>query len=574
MQRIGGHLRRRTHGRPAILPVEGATTGRLVVGRYELHVGYDTGTVLMPAQGADRTEARRLAAAWHEHTPQPTSAVDAIGQAVASAEEVTGVAERMVTLAQTITAGRLDPAVLDEGVDEALDLLRRLDRSGRVEEALRLAKHLQAVLTLARRWGDLFESLGIAGRAAQALGDSSAEAFVKHELGSLALSANDRTQGARLLRESLCAREGVADDLGTATTRHNLGQVRNARRPPRPMARIVWPVVAAGLGGFVFGIALDPPRDAPDDRLHSLFRVLPVVEFKHIKQPTPPQRPRDDTTPGRGGDRDVGSKAGESFKVLLERPQPPNEPDPATDSPLSAVEAPEISGTAQVGRVLTAFPGVWTGGDPISYRYRWLRCDANGARCRGIAGATGPAHSLADTDAGRAIRVRVRAFAPNRRPGMAKSSATDGVASPPRNVGAPTITGTNFVGRTLSASRGEWAGTDPLMFAFRWLRCDVSGADCVPIGGATERTYRLHEADAEHVIRVEVSAANAVDGPRTALSDPTDAIDSCEVVAAGVDGETRLRLTLPRRVRATGCTHVRAIVGSTQVDVPLGTPPR
>jgi hypothetical protein len=560
------------HRRPSILPVAGAATGTLAVGHYMLHVGYDTGTVLMPARSVETAEAGRLASAWHEHTPQPASAVDAIGQAVASAQEVTGVAERMVTLAQMIAAGRLDPAVLDDGVDEALDLLRRLDRSGRVEEALRLAKHLQAVLSLARRWGDLLESLGIAGRAAQALGDSSAEAFVKHQLGSLALSANDPNQGARLLRESLREREGVADDLGAATTRHNLGQARNARRPPWPMARIMWPVVVAGLGGFVFGIALDPPRDAPDDRLHSLFRVLPVVEFKPIKQTTPPRRPHEHTMPGRG--RDVGSKVAESFKVIIQTPQPPDEPDPGTDSPLSAIEEPEITGTAYVGRVVRAFPGVWTGGDPISYRYRWLRCDATAKRCRGIAGATGPTRLLAANDAGRTIRVRVRAFAPNRRPGVARSNATDGVASPPRNVSAPTVKGTSFVGYTLSASRGEWAGTDPFTFDFQWLRCDISGADCVSIVGATEPTYRLIAADAERAIRVAVSAANAVDGPRTARSDPTDAIASCDEVAAGVDDETRLRLALPQRLRLTGCTLVRAIAGSTQIEVPLGTPPR
>ena len=50
--------------------------------------------------------------------------------------------------------------------------------------------------------------------------------------------------------------------------------------------------------------------------------------------------------------------------------------------------APTISGVAQVGQTLTASSGAWSGTAPISYSYQWLRCDATGANCTDIAGAT------------------------------------------------------------------------------------------------------------------------------------------------------------------------------------------
>ena len=40
---------------------------------------------------------------------------------------------------------------------------------------------------------------------------------------------------------------------------------------------------------------------------------------------------------------------------------------------------PTISGKAQVGELLKADRGTWTGTAPITYTYAWRICDANGA---------------------------------------------------------------------------------------------------------------------------------------------------------------------------------------------------
>ena len=71
-------------------------------------------------------------------------------------------------------------------------------------------------------------------------------------------------------------------------------------------------------------------------------------------------------------------------------------------SPRRAVTRPKITGTAKVGKKLTASRGTWslTG---LSYSYRWLRDGKE------ITGATKSTYVLTKSDAGKKISVRVTA---------------------------------------------------------------------------------------------------------------------------------------------------------------------
>lgn len=70
--------------------------------------------------------------------------------------------------------------------------------------------------------------------------------------------------------------------------------------------------------------------------------------------------------------------------------------------------APTLSGQAGVSGSLTADPGQWDGA-PTGFDHHWLRCDADGAACQPVAGATGATYPLTDADAYHRMRVEVTA---------------------------------------------------------------------------------------------------------------------------------------------------------------------
>lgn len=73
-------------------------------------------------------------------------------------------------------------------------------------------------------------------------------------------------------------------------------------------------------------------------------------------------------------------------------------------------EKPAISDTTpEVGQTLTTTNGTWTGDDPKDYTYQWLRCDANGANCVAIGGATAQSYAVQAADQGNRLRVNVTA---------------------------------------------------------------------------------------------------------------------------------------------------------------------
>jgi hypothetical protein len=181
---------------------------------------------------------------------------------------------------------------------------------------------------------------------------------------------------------------------------------------------------------------------------------------------------------------------------------------------------PAVSGLAQVGQSLAATTGTWSN-RPTAYSYAWRRCDAAGASCTAIAGATAQSYTLTSADAGLTIQVAVTAR--NGRGSATATSAPSSQVAPapgsPTNTAPPTISGAPGNGQTLSATSGTWTG-DPTSFAYVWRRCDAAGASCTDVAGATNSGYVLVSADAGFTIRVAVTATNAV-GSATAVSAQT-----------------------------------------------------
>jgi hypothetical protein len=87
----------------------------------------------------------------------------------------------------------------------------------------------------------------------------------------------------------------------------------------------------------------------------------------------------------------------------------PDTAGPVQAAPPANTQRPTISGTARDGETLTADPGAWSGTEPIEYSYRWQRCDAEGAGCADIEGASERDYTLGAADIGTTVRVKVTA---------------------------------------------------------------------------------------------------------------------------------------------------------------------
>jgi subtilisin family serine protease len=182
---------------------------------------------------------------------------------------------------------------------------------------------------------------------------------------------------------------------------------------------------------------------------------------------------------------------------------------------------PTISGTAQEGNLLSAQPGTWTN-DPVGYSYQWRTCDAAGANCSDIPGATSVNYTPVEADVNSTLRVSVTAS--NGGGSTTAASAPTAAVQPalpqtPTNTSPPTITGTAQQGQILTSDVGTWLHA-PTSFATQWRRCDSAGANCSDIAGATSSSYPVTGADVGSTIVVAVTGSNSI-GSSTASSAPT-----------------------------------------------------
>jgi hypothetical protein len=184
---------------------------------------------------------------------------------------------------------------------------------------------------------------------------------------------------------------------------------------------------------------------------------------------------------------------------------------------------PTISGTAQVGQLLTGTVGSWTGTGPISYAQQWQRC--SGTNCSTIAGATALTYTPVTADVGLTLRLQVTASNSGGASTPATSAATPAVtAAPitvPVNTSVPAVLGRGNVrvGRLLTGTVGSWTGTGPISYSQQWLRC--SGASCTAIAGATALSYTPVTADVGLTLRLQVTAANSAGAGTPATSAAT-----------------------------------------------------
>jgi hypothetical protein len=212
---------------------------------------------------------------------------------------------------------------------------------------------------------------------------------------------------------------------------------------------------------------------------------------------------------------------------------------------------PAITGTPTVGRLLTASTGTWSGSQPMTFTYRWVRCDASGglpdgSNCPRISGATRATYELRNADVGFRLRVRVTATNGDGSATASSNATSIVVAAKPANTDRPSISGSPEQGSRLQANRGTWTGDQPITYSFRWLRCNTQGDNCSEIAAATDSDYIVQERDIGRTLRVRVTARNDA-GSTSALSPATGVIQR-----SGPSGV----ITLPSGERSIPATSV------------------
>ncbi len=214
---------------------------------------------------------------------------------------------------------------------------------------------------------------------------------------------------------------------------------------------------------------------------------------------------------------------------------------------------PVINGTARQDQSLSATSGSWGGAAPISFSYRWQRCDSGGASCSPISSATSATYTLARSDVGHTIRVSVSATNAD---GTAQALSTPtavvaGRGNAPANSKQPDPSGTPKDGSTVSVNSGTWTGANPITYYYQWQRCTPKSPVCTGIAGATSQTYKVVTADVGFMLRGAVTALNSI-GRTTAFSNLT------AIVAAKDQAPSNVTLPIIAGTPSVGQTLVAA----------------
>jgi hypothetical protein len=222
--------------------------------------------------------------------------------------------------------------------------------------------------------------------------------------------------------------------------------------------------------------------------------------------------------------------------------------------PPTATTPPTITGTIQVGKVVTATAPTWDQ-DGVTTTYQWLRDGAD------IPGATMQAYPLTGDDFGTMVSVRATGQGLSLLPGTSDSAEVEPAKGDAiKATRAPAISGTVVVGQPLRTSDGEWGEPAPT-YTYQWYRSRFSGRGAELITGATSATYTPVTGDTGRVVIALVTAERIGYEKGVALSNAVRVPKTTSTV-----GLSLVRST----VRRTQAPSVRVVLGSGAGLTPTG----
>ena len=194
----------------------------------------------------------------------------------------------------------------------------------------------------------------------------------------------------------------------------------------------------------------------------------------------------------------------------------------------AATGAPTISGTAQVGQILTASTSGISDSNGLAnaiFTYQWIAND--GTEDTDIQDAAGSTYTVGADDEGKTIKVRVSFTDDGGNQETRTSDVTVAVAAIPNSAatGAPTISGTAQVGQMLTASTSGISDSNGLanaIFTYQWIAND--GTEDTDIQDAAGSTYTVGADDEGKTIKVRVSFTDDGGNQETRTSDVTVAV--------------------------------------------------
>jgi len=192
---------------------------------------------------------------------------------------------------------------------------------------------------------------------------------------------------------------------------------------------------------------------------------------------------------------------------------------------LRNIDVPTVSGTVEVGEILTADEGTWIGYSP-TITYQWYACTQQVSSatqtvpgtCATINAATQTTLTLTSTHKGKYITVEVTGTSAGTDPvSWLSVSTSTKVLMRAAATTKPTLTGTAKVGATLTAKKGTWTGYPAPTFTYQWYACTrkVSSATqtvpgtCATINAATQTTLTLTSTHKGKYVTVKVTGTSA-----------------------------------------------------------------
>jgi hypothetical protein len=200
----------------------------------------------------------------------------------------------------------------------------------------------------------------------------------------------------------------------------------------------------------------------------------------------------------------------------------------------SSSSTPTITGTIAVDRQLTASTGSFDGDDPITTSFVWQRCDATGADCHSISGATKVVYHPTVKDLGSTLRLAVtgkNAYGTI----ISMSDPTEPVpASPPHREGrhiVGTAKGEYLAGGGFDDVILGMGGNDTLLGGAGDDRLDGgNGNDVITGGSGADRILGGAGSDTIYAADGERDVIDCGDGRDRAIVDSVDIVKHCEVV--------------------------------------------